>query len=257
MFFTSHGKKYVDGGGPVRYLDGSSLARPFDMPRHTTAIAAAFVLAAALIGAVMLYNVLDSVTGAPAREAESVQNNLSRDVAYDLPVLSTLMEQDNETIKQTFADAGLIVYDKTDAEQNPDGLELVKIPSDVSEAEAALYYAQGVSKLSAVDASRLLKGSWTLSVNRSEYTDMRVKFADFSSGSVDAAVKAAIAAEGLEDSVMGDAGTDDAGNTYQAGTVEVDGTSYSWRVSAIALSSVYKIAGLPDTAVYVGVRMTP
>ena len=54
-----------------------------------------------------------------------------------------------------------------------------------------------------------------------------------------------------------ESGVDDAGNTFQTGTIDVDGTTYAWRVSAIALSSVYDITGLPDTAVYVGVRMTP
>ena len=45
------------------------------------------------------------------------------------------------------------------------------------------------------------------------------------------------------------------GEGLEAGTIDVDGTVYSWRVSAIALSSVYDISGLPDTAVYVGIRL--
>lgn len=257
MQFAKHNKEYIDAGGPVRYLDGTSLSRPFDMPRKTLFVAAAFVIVAVVIGGIMLHNVLDAVLNAPAREAESVQKNLARDVSYDLPPLATLMTEDNETIKQTFSDAGLTIYDKTNVETNGDGLDLVKLPSDVSEAEAATYYAQGIGKLSAVDASRLLKGSWTFSVSRNDYTDMRVKFADFSSGSVDAAIQAAIVAEGLEDSTLGDAGTDEAGNTFQSGTIAVGDTTYTWRISAIALSSVYNISGLPDTAVYVGIRMTP
>ena len=40
------------------------------------------------------------------------------------------------------------------------------------------------------------------------------------------------------------------------GTVDVDGSTYTWRVSAIALSEVYDISGLPDSAVYVGIRLT-
>ena len=42
----------------------------------------------------------------------------------------------------------------------------------------------------------------------------------------------------------------------RSGTVEANGGAYNWRVSAIALSEVYDIAGLPDTAIYVGIRMT-
>ena len=122
--------------------------------------------------------------------------------------------------------------------------------------EAGVMYASGVSSLSATDASRLLKGSWTLTVNRTGTTDMRLKFADFSSGSVDAAIQSAIKAGGLTEAAVIDAGTDDAGNTYQSGTIDANGTTYKWRVSAIPLSSVYKINGLPDTAIYVGIRMT-
>ena len=63
-------------------------------------------------------------------------------------------------------------------------------------------------------------------------------------------------ASGLAEAPIVDSGTDSAGNTYRSGTIEANGTAYDWRVSAIPLSSVYKIKGLPDTAIYVGVRMT-
>ena len=257
-FFGTQPKKYTEGSGPVRYLDAGALARPLDMQRKDLAIMGGFLVVAVIVGAVLLHNVLDATVNAPAREAESVQASLARDVSYDLPILSALMTQDNDAVRQTFADAGFTVYDKTSEETNAKGgVELIKLPSDVSEAEAAVYYAQGVKNLSAADAARLLKGSWTLSIDRSEYTDMRVRFADFASGSVDAAIDAAIVAEGLEEAPVTDSGTDDAGNTFKEGTVDVDGTTYTWRVSAIALSSVYKISGLPDTATYVGIRMTP
>ena len=258
MFFNERKKEYVSAGGPVRYLDGSSLARPFDLPKRALAVLCVFVLVAAVIGGVFLYTFLDTVLNASTREQASVEENLARDVSYDLPQLSALMAADDDTIRQTFADAGFTIYDKTNAEENPNGgLDLVKLPSDVTEVDAALLYAQGVSNLSAADAAKLLKGSWTFTVSRNDYVDMRVKYADFSSGSVEAAIQAAMASEGLEGSTLGESGVDDAGNTFQTGTIDVDGTTYAWRVSAIALSSVYDITGLPDTAVYVGVRMTP
>ena len=120
-------------------------------------------------------------------------------MSYDLPQLSALMAADDDAIRQTFADAGFTIYDKTNPEENPNGgLDLVKLPSDVSEVDAALLYAQGVSNLSAADAAKLLKGSWTFTVSRNDYVDMRVKYADFSSGSVEAAIQAAMASEGLD-----------------------------------------------------------
>ena len=51
MFFNERKKEYVSAGGPVRYLDGSSLARPFDLPKRTIAALCAFVLVAAVIAA--------------------------------------------------------------------------------------------------------------------------------------------------------------------------------------------------------------
>ena len=257
MFFISQNKNYASNGGPVRYLDASSLSRPQNLPRNLYAIAGAVLLAAVIIGAFMLHGVLDGVLNASERDAQAVQENIARDVTYSLPILSDLILQDNATIKQSFVDAGFTIYDKTNTESNPDGLDLVKLPSDVSEVDAASYYAKGISKLSATEASRLFKGAWTFSVTRNDYTDMRVKYVDFSSGTIEAAIDDAIVSEGLSETTYTDSGTDDAGNTYQAGTIDIDGTTYTWRVSAIALSEVYDISGLPNTAIYVGVRMTP
>lgn len=255
--FGMQPKEYTEGNGAIRYLDGESLARPLDMPRKDTFVMGGFVVVAVIIGVALLNNVLDATVNAPAKAAASVQENLSRDVSYDLPILSTLIIQDNDTIRQTFSDAGFTIYDKSSDETiAKGGIELVKLPSDVSEADAMIYYAQGISSLSAADAARLLNGSWTLSVDRSESVDMRVRFADFASGGVDAAIDAAITAEGLQEAPVTDSGTDDAGNSFKEGTVEVDGATYTWRISSIALSSVYKISGLPDTAAYVGIRMT-
>lgn len=259
MFFNERKKEYVSAGGPVRYLDGSSLARPFDLPKRTIAALCAFVLVAAVIGGVFLYNFLDTVLNASAREQASVEQNLARDVSYDLPALAALASLDDASIRQTFADAGYSTVDLSTEEEFPSGgFELAKLPSDVSTVDAGLMYAQGIAQLSAADAARLLKGSWTLTVDRSEALSMNVRYADFSSGDVNAAVQAAVAAEGFDPATVPEdgQGVDEVGNTFMTGTVDVDGSTYTWRVSAIALSEVYDISGLPDSAVYVGIRLT-
>ena len=46
------------------------------------------------------------------------------------------------------------------------------------------------------------------------------------------------------------------GNTFKQGTVEANETTYTWRVSAIPLSDMYDISGLPETATYVGGRLS-
>ncbi len=258
MMFNAHAKEYVDTDGPVRHLDGSGLKRPLDMPQSAKAVMGAFVVVAAVIGGVILFNVLDSVYNSAARTQLTVEENLSRSVSLDLPQLSSLFLLDNESIKQTFADSGLTTYEVSSADDSANGgFDLFKLPSDVSVADAGVMYLSGINSLSAADASRFLNGSWRMTVTRNDVTDMGVWYADFTSGSVDAAIQNALVAEAFDTSTLGESGTDEAGNTFQAGTIDVGGTTCSWRISAILLSSYYDIEGLPDTAVYVGIRMTP
>ncbi len=257
MMFNAHAKEYVDTDGPVRHLDGSGLKRPIDMPKSAMVVMGAFVVVAAIIGGTVLFNVLDDVHNSAARTQLTVEENLSRPVTLDLPQLSSLFLLDNESIKQTFANAGFTTYELTSTEDEAKGgFDLFKLPSDVSVADAGVMYLSGINSLSAADASRFLNGSWRMTVTRNDGTDMGVWYADFASGSVDAAIQSALAAEALDTSTMGESGTDESGNTFQTGTVDVGGTICSWRISAILLSSYYDIEGLPDTAVYVGIRMS-
>lgn len=248
---------YVDTDDAVRYLDGSRLSRPFSMPAPQRLIAAAFLLVALGIGGYFGFKAIDEVVNAPARAAASVEENLNRDVSLDLPSLPSLTSYDDEGIRASFDEAGYTVYDKTDEEIAAAGVgfDLIKLPSDVSLEEAGVLYLQGITKLSAADAAKLLNGSWEMIVDRSSGTDYRLKYADFASGSIDAAIQNAIIAEGLDSSAYGDSGVDGSGNTFQAGTVDIDGYTYSWQVSACPLSGVYSVDGLPDTAVYVGIRL--
>lgn len=259
MLFKSRRNEYVDTEGPVRYLDGSGLERPLDMPKPQIAIMIAFVVVAALIGGYLLFNVLDAVKGGAARAQASVEENLSREVSYDLPSLTSYIAMNDDEIKQALADAGLTVIDKGGMSEDPDAaLELIKLPADVSELDAGMMYSKGVSKLTASEAALLLNGSWTLDADHSEETSMRLRYADFSSGSLDAAIDSAIAAEGFDPATVAEdgMGVDEVGNTFKQGTVEASGTTYTWKVSAIPLSEMYDISGLPDTATYVGVRLS-
>lgn len=257
MLFAQNKKDYVENEGPIRYLDGSSLLRPLDIPRPQLLILVALVIAAAIIGGVLLHNVIDSVQGSAARAQASMEENLSREVTYDLPSLPSFVTLDDATIRQTLTDAGLTIYETTAEGEEADTstLELIKLPSDVSVEEAGLLYMQGISSLDAADAALLLNGSWTLTVDRNELIDMRVRYADFSSGSLETAIDAAITAEGFDAASASEIAVDEVGNTYRSGTIDVNGTTYNWRVSAIALSEVYSV-GLPESAMYVGIRMT-
>lgn len=249
--------RYADARGPVRYLDGSRLSRPLDMPRGQLVIVGALVAVAVVIGAYLLVTTIGGMHAATSHAQASVEENLTRDVSYDLPVMTQLVSLDDDGIRQSLQAAGYTVYEMPAASDDA-SLQLVKLPADVSVAEAAALYAQGVGSLDASDAALLLNGSWSLEVDREDAPSFTVRYADFSSGSAEGAVQAAIAAEGFDASAVAaeDQGVDEVGNTFCSGTVDVGGQTWSWRVSAIALSSVYDISGLPDTAVYVGIRLS-
>lgn len=242
--------------GAVRYIDGSILSRPLDLPLPFRGALVVFVIAAAIIGGIFLYNVADRVLNEPIREADATQKYLDKEINLMLPVLKDFIQHDDVYILNYFTEQGLTIYNLSSSNaENGVGFDIIKLPDDVSLVDAGILYSQGVSNLSSSDAARLLNGSWRMTVGRGDYVEMKVKYADFTSGTVEAAVLNAVAWQGLSDSILGDSGVDSAGNTYQSGQVEVYGTWYNWQISACPLSEVYSVDGLPDDAVYVGVRV--
>ena len=244
--------------GDVRYFDGAELSRPLDMPPVVRYVALAAMVVAAIIGGVILFNWVDQITNEPLRQQEALQQNLTREVPLELPSLAALMPQSDEEMMATLTEAGYTLFERTPVGTNPEGgFVVVKLPADVSVEEAGLMYVKGIDKLSAADAVRLLKGAWTLDVSRKAGESIRLRYADFESGTIEKAIQNAMAAEGLQNATVTDSGVDDSGNTYQAGTVVTEGgATYTWRVSVIDLAKVYDISGLPNTAYYVGIRFS-
>ncbi len=247
---------YTNLSGSVAYLDGSRLNRPIDMPNWAKILTGIFVAIAVVIGIRMGSDAIGTVVGNNAASQATLEQNLTRSVSYNLPVMSTLTGIDNETIIANLNNQGYVIYNQT-ADGSTD-LELVKLPDDVTLDEATAMYAKGVTSLSAANAAKLLNGSWTLSIDRSEGETIAVKYADFTAGSLESAISSAIVAAGFDPQTTPEdgKGTDDLGNTYQTGTIDIDGTTYNWRVSATALSNKYSISGLPESAAYVGIRLT-
>lgn len=254
-----HVKKpdYVDSEEAVRYLDGSALSRPFELPPNQRIIAAVFLIIAIGIGGYFGFKAIDEVVNAPARAAASVEENLTRDVALDLPSLPTLITYSIDDIRATFDEAGLTIYDLTDEEVAAAvvGLDFFKLPSDVTLPDAMVLYSQGIPNLSAADAAKILNGSWRLTGDWSSGIDMNLRYADFASGSAEASIQNAMVAEGLDTSALGESGIDGSGNTYQSGTIDIDGYTYTWKISVCPLSGIYDVDGLPDSATYVGIRL--
>lgn len=258
--FLKKRNSYVESNGPINYLDGSGLTRPFVMPKSQVALMGIFIILAVAVGGYLLFHTVDNIQGKAIRNQAALEQNLARQVAYDLPLLPAIIEiEDNEVLKQSFIEAGSTVYDATHEEDALAGnLHIVKLPPDMSELDAAVILeGKGINGLDAANAARLLNGSWTLDVNRSEGVSMRVTYTDFASHTIETAIQNALVTEGFDPAISVDnAGVDEAGNTFQTGIIMVNDTEYTWKISAIALSDVYDISGLPEDAVYVGIRLT-
>ncbi|MEG0071205.1 MAG: teichoic acid transporter [Raoultibacter sp.] len=239
----------------VRYMDSSKLLRPFDMPRNQLYILVVFVVIAAILGGMFLFSTYDNVINRDAKAAANLERNLGKSVTLDLPITVNLMLLDDETIKTGFTNAGLTFYESPAGAEWSGGLDIIKLPPDVTLADAGAAYLAGIEKLSAADAVKYLNGSWRLQVARGEYVDMRVKYADFASTDAATAIQTALASEGLDASASAPISTDEAGNTFQEGMLDTGNGIYSWKVSTCPLVDVYNIEGMPATAQYVVVRM--
>lgn len=253
-------KDYVDTGGAVRYLDGGRIDKPIDMPPAQRIAMLAFIAVGVVVGIFLIMHAKDALFGNAERDAEETSANLSREVAYDMPTLTSFVWADDDSIRQSFTDSGFSMYEYSEASDFPTGgFQTAHLPSDLAYEEGVALFDKGFSSLDCVDASLLMNGLWMFEADRTDGVGLRVRYVDFTSGSVEAAIDAAMAQQGFSaDSLLAEdgSGVDDVGNTFKAGTVDVDGTSCQWRVSAVPLADVYEISGLPDTAVFVGVRLT-
>ena len=252
----SNNRTYSDKQGEVAYLDGAPLRRPVSMPAGQRVIAAIIVIAAIALGA---YFVNDTVIRSmrEAQQAEqAIANNLARQASIDtIPHVDQLITLNDAGIKETFEEAGYTVYDAS-AQGDADELILYKLPSDMSIEEASAMYARGISGLTAVQATKLLNGSWQFVADRSGATSMVVRYADFSTDDPSIAVQNALQKAGYDPESITESGVDDSGNTYSMGTLDADGTTCTWKISALPLEDMFSISGMPEGGCYVGSRVT-
>ena len=241
--------------GTVIYPNVEALSRPLDMPPNVRRGTLFALIAAAVIGIIFLIWYFDGIVNEPKRQQEAITETLAQDVSYDLPNLYSLMPLDDASIYASLEETGATLYEMP-VKEGRSLYEVIKLPAGMSVVDAGAMYLSGIDTLSAAEAARLLLGSWDLEVDRENGVNMALHYADFKSGSVDAVVQDALSTEGLTDAAIEDSGEDNAGNTYVMGTIDGDAGTYSWRVSALPLSKIYNVQGLPDDAVYVGIRMT-
>lgn len=241
----------------VSRLETKGLRRPFDLPLAVKIVLGASVAVAAVAGGVFVYHSADAILNADQREQAALQESLAREVRLNLPALSTLAPLDNASILATLQAESANVVDLTPLLADETGMEVVKLADDVdaSNAETAAALWTGVGSLNAAEAVHLLNGSWLLAIDHSDGVNLNVRFADFTSGSAEAALAAAVTAQGLDGTATGDVTQDSSGNTIQTGSVTIADVPYQWQISVCPLDEFYGIAGMPETAMYVGVRL--
>lgn len=239
----------------IYYMNGESLSRPMTLPPSAKIGIIVIIVVAAVLAAVAFYAYFDATTNEPAREQARMQESIDRAVTLDLPDMLSLLELDDATIDGQLKATGATFFERSALGSGED-YEIVKLPSDVTLADAAAMYATGIGKLSPSQAATLLNGAWDLQIERSNGLDMVLHYADFKSGDERSAIANAIASEGLERGTETDSGDNDGyGNHFTKGTIMINGATYDWAVSAVSLKDVYSVAGLPDDAVYVGIRI--
>mgnify|MGYP004453947719 CR=1 FL=1 len=245
---------YTKRSGNVMFLDDRGLKRPQKMPLSQKIIAGALVVAGIAIGAFILNSTVYEAARQSALSQESVETNIQREASIvSLPQLANIANVSDDDLKTNIKAQGFTVYDATT--DGDSGISIYKLPADVSLADAGILYARGISSLTASQATLLLNGSWQLSTSHEGSNTVVMRYADFQSTSTESALSAVMNQEGITAADVGDSGTDDSGNTYRAGTIEIADKTYNWRASAIELDKLYDIKGMPD-AYYVGLRLT-
>lgn len=242
----------------VNRLDGQPLARPFHLPTRVKVMLGCVVAVAAVGGGVFVHSVADGVLLSGEREQAAIRESLSKEVDLGLPVLKDLSQLDDATIQSDLAASGETIVDINALQGKQDeGLDLYKIPEGLTQEQAMATAAAMLTTglVSGSDAVDVLNGGWRLMVDRGEYLNLNLRYADFQSQTAEDAIAAAIASQGLDGTATSETSQDSSGNTIQTGTVDIAGIPYAWQVSACPLSDVYKIDGIPDSAQYVGIRV--
>lgn len=248
-------RTYSRREGEIDYLDGAPLRRPFSMPAGQRLIAGAVVLIAVAVGLYFLNTTILAALREAQLAEQSIQENLARQASIEtLPKLEKLITLDDDSIKAKFEKAGYTTYETSTEDE--DELILYKLPDDMTIEEAAALYAKGISNITAVQATKLLNGSWQFVSEHSGVTSMVVRYADFTTGDPLVAIQNALEKTGFDPESVTETGEDDSGNTYSMGTIELDDATCTWKISSLPLSDMYSINNIPENACYVGIRLT-
>lgn len=255
LFYSSK-REYTRTDGNIAYLDTTGLTRPLGIPKPQRIFVAILVVIAIVIGIFIIKDTVISSLQATVLAEKTISSNLARPASIEsIPHLPDLIDLDDAAIISALEKNGGNFYSATEMADSGN-LTIYKIPDDLAVADAAIQYRRGIGSLTAADATFLLNGSWSLSVDRMGTTSMIVRYADFSTKDPTTAVQNALAKEEFDTASITETGVDDSDNTFTTGTLKVGDTECIWKISALPLSDVYSIHGMPEDACYVGVRLT-
>lgn len=242
------------GEAPIRRPDASALYRPAHIPADQRPAFIAIVAAAALVAAVLFSVYCTNVVGTNRETRESVEAALNLGASIDAPALTSCVNMNGAAVKESLEQAGYTIVDVNalKGKASETSFDFVKIPQDMSIDEAAAAYLSGVETIDPGTAACLLSGSYRLEQTSSPTTDLRLHYADFQATDAASAIDAAIDRQGFDAASATAIAKDASGNSYRSGTVN----GMTWTVSTCPLNEVYHVKGLPETAMYVGVRLS-
>jgi hypothetical protein len=238
----------------VTYLGANLSTDSLEFPKSGMPKLRVLLVIACVIGIGFLVFYFDKAFITPAKEAAAIEEQMSQGVQTITPTLYDYIGLSDEEVMAGLASMGTTLYQIP--QDSAEELEVISLPDDVSLTDAAVMYAEGVANLSLTDAFKLLNGSWVFNIDREVSEVLGLHWADFVSGDAETAAYSAAVAQGFDAAAATDSGVDSSGNTFLEGTFTKSGTVYTWRVSVIALSEIYSISGLPDSSLYVGVRIS-
>lgn len=246
------------GQTTVNYPDATKLLRPQSIQGPGIFIVLILMVIAAIVGGTFAYKAADNVYFSEVRKADTIQKNLQLDSPYDFPQIKNYIASDNALDVLSTMQNKYTMISLVPEEANSKGFDYFKLPENVSKDEGTSALKKGIGGMTLVSASKILNGGWRLTMDLTNYQDLKIRYCDLKASSIEGAILDAIHTQGFDgdNCEMTKEGVDESGNTFKSGTIEIDDETYFWRVSALKFSDAYSISGMPDTAVYVGVRMT-
>lgn len=242
----------------VNYYQAPAFFGKQRIPREQWPIILGLLIAAAIIASYLGFNIINDYVYADRKHAAAVEAALATVEPAPVPVLNEIRNHNSGDLRNFLQEKGYALVDNPlDAAEGStaDELDVDKLPATIEQADIDMATNNGIESLPAEKAALYLADSWNLTLYRADATDLKVKYCVFGPATVEQAIVQAVEAQGWQNSSLGESGVDQVGNTYQHGSVEIEGKGYRWSVYACPLSDVYSISGLPDASWYVSARL--